>query len=123
VQAKYSTQTIDDYFKNTPKNIRPILTKIRTIVHKEVPTATETIKYQLPTFVLNGKNLVHFGAFKNHIGFYPTPSGIEKFKKELSKYKCSKGSVQFPFDDVPYDLVQRIVVYTLGSLIENADNS
>lgn len=116
-QSKNSPQTIDDYIQAALENVQPILRKIRSVIQRAAPEATETIKYQLPTFVLNGKNLVHFGAFKNHIGFYPTPSGIEEFKQELAKYKVSKGAIQFPFEDVPYDLVQRIVACRVASLL------
>ena len=84
---------------------------MRQTIREAAPEAIETISYQMPTFKLNG-NLVHFAAFKNHIGFYPTPSGIEQFKKELSPYKGSKGAVQFPLDKpAPFDLVKKIVIF------------
>ncbi len=89
-------RTIDDYIKTFPNDVQNILEKIRQTIKKAAPEAVEAISYQMPTFKLNGKNLVHFAAFKNHIGFYPTSSGIEAFKKELSPYKGAKGSVQFP---------------------------
>ena len=80
-------------------------------IREAAPEAREAISYRMPTFKLNG-NLVHFAAFKNHIGFYPTPSGIEQFKKELSLYKWAKGSVQFPLDKpIPFDLVKKIVIF------------
>ena len=88
-----------------------ILQKIRQTVKKAAPDATEKISYQMPTFYLNG-NLVHFAAFKNHIGFYPTPSGTAKFKKEISGYQAAKGSIQFPLDEpIPYDLIRQIVEF------------
>jgi len=84
---------------------------MRRTIRKAAPEATEAISYQIPTFKLNG-NLVHFAAFKNHVGFFPTSSGIAAFKKELSPYKGSKGSVQFPKDKpIPYDLVKRITEF------------
>jgi uncharacterized protein YdhG (YjbR/CyaY superfamily) len=89
--------TIDEYIAQFPEEVQQILGKIRAIIKEEAPGATEKISYQLPTFYLNG-NLVHFGAHEHHIGFYPTPSGIEAFKEELSIYKGAKGSVQFPLD-------------------------
>jgi len=102
--------TIDEYIKTFPKNIQSILEKMRQTVKKAAPEAVETISYQMPTFKLNGKNLVYFAAFENHIGFYPLPSGIEAFKKQLSPYKQGKGSVQFPLvKPIPYDLVEEIV--------------
>ena len=104
-------KTIDEYIASFPPDIQEILEKIRAVIRSEAPEAQETINYQMPTFVLNG-NLVHFAAFKNHIGFYPTPSGIEKFQKEVAKYKSAKGSVQFPLDQpMPYDLIRRIVKF------------
>ena len=103
--------SIDNYIKDFPKGVQIILGKIRVIIQNEAPEAKETIKYGIPTFVMNG-NLVHFAAFKNHIGFYPTPSAIETFKEELSVYKCAKGTVQFPLQkSIPYDLIRKIVAY------------
>jgi len=103
-------KTIDEYIKASPKDVQSILQTLRLTIRKAAPEAVETISYQMPTFKLNGKGLVYFAAFKNHIGFYPIPSGIEAFKKDLSRYKQGKGSVQFPIDKpIPYDLVRRIV--------------
>lgn len=105
-------KTMDEYIKAYPKDVQGILEKMRQTIGKAAPEATEAICYQMPTFKLNGKNLVHFAAFKDHIGFYPIPSGIEAFKKELSPYKQGKGSVQFPIDrPIPYDLVKKIVMF------------
>src|SRR5213594_402579 len=107
---KNRLRTIDEYIETFPKEVQPILEKVRQTIRKAAPKAVETISYQMPTFKLNGKGLVYFAAFKNHIGFYPIPSGIEAFKEELSQYKLGKGSVQFPIEKpIPYDLVRRIV--------------
>ena len=107
---KIRYNSIDEYIKTFPEDIQGILEKIRQTIKKAAPLAVEAISYQMPTFKLNGKNLVHFAAFKNHIGFYPTPSGTESFQKELSPYKYAKGSVQFPLDKpIPYELVEKIV--------------
>lgn len=116
--ANTNFQSIDDYIKIFPKDIQLVLNKIRSTIIRTAPEAIEGISYQMPTFKLHGKNLVHFAAWKNHIGFYPTPSGTAKFKKDLSKYKYAKGSVQFPLDQpIPYDLIQKIVKFrTKGSL-------
>ncbi len=104
---------IDEYIAGFPGDVQEILQKIRLTVRQAAPNAKEAIKYQMPTFTLRG-NLVHFAAFKNHIGFYPTPSGIDSFKEELSAYKGAKGSVQFPLDwPIPYDLIRRIVAFRL----------
>jgi uncharacterized protein YdhG (YjbR/CyaY superfamily) len=107
-----SPQTIDDYISGFPKDIQEILGTLRVMIQQAAPNATEKISYGMPTFALGGKNLVHFAAFKNHIGFYPVPSGIEKFKKELSIYKGAKGSVQFPLDKpMPLELIGKIVEF------------
>lgn len=106
-----SPQDIDEYIANFPKDTQAILQKIRQIIKTAAPDAQETINYQMPTFTLNG-NLVHFAAFEKHIGFYPTPTGIEKFKKEIDKYKNAKGSVQFPLDQpIPYELIRKITEF------------
>lgn len=106
-----SYNTIDEYIAQFPEDIQKILTQFRMVIKEVAPDAEEKISYQLPTFYLNG-NLVHFAAFKNHIGFYPAPNGIEKFKEELSQYKGGKGSVQFPLDQpIPYDLIRRITLF------------
>lgn len=105
-------KTIDEYIKTFPEDVQGILEKMRQTIKKAAPKAVEAISYQIPTFKLNGKNLVHFAAFKNHIGFYPTSSGIEAFKEELSLYKGAKGSVQFPIKEpIPYDLVKKMVIF------------
>jgi uncharacterized protein YdhG (YjbR/CyaY superfamily) len=107
---------IDEYIRQFPNEVQTILNEIRKVIKKAAPEAEEKISYQMPTFVLYG-NLVHFAAYKNHIGFYPTPSGIEEFKEQLSGYKGAKGSVQFPIDKpIPYDLISAIVKYRV---IEN----
>ncbi len=111
--------TIDEYIALFPNDVQDILRMMRQTIRKAAPSAVEAISYQMPTFRLNGKNLVHFAAFKNHIGFYPIPSGITAFKKELSVYKQGKGSVQFPLDrPLPYDLVKRIVLYRVKETLE-----
>src|SRR2546425_10036426 len=112
---KKQFKTIDEYIKASPTDVQGILQSLRLTIRKAAPEAVETISYQMPTFKLNGKGLVYFAAFKNHIGFYPIPSGVEAFEKELSPYKQGKGSVQFPIDQpVPYDLVKRIVTFRVN---------
>ena len=104
-------ESIDEYIAGFQEDIKAILQEIRTLIQKTAPEATEKISYGMPTFYLNG-NLVHFAAYKNHIGFYPTPSGLEAFKEEVSKYKHSKGAVQFPIDKpMPLELIVQIVKY------------
>ena len=105
------SNNIDEYIKGFPAPIQKLLQQVRETIKKAAPDADETIKYSMPTFTLNG-NLVHFAAFKNHIGLYPTPNGIDAFKKELSVYKGAKGSVQFPLDQpMPLELIAKIVKY------------
>ncbi|MEZ4836121.1 MAG: DUF1801 domain-containing protein [Caldilineaceae bacterium] len=89
--------SIDEYIATFPAEIQAILQAVRATVKDAAPDATEKISYQMPTFYLHG-NLVHFAAFKNHIGFYPTPTGVEAFQERLSQFKGAKGSVQFPLD-------------------------
>ena len=94
----------------------------RATIKKAAPDAEETINYGIPTFTLKG-NLVHFAGFKSHIGFYPTPSGIEKFKKELSVYEGAKGSVKFPLDQpIPYELIEKIVKFRAKENLERAES-
>jgi uncharacterized protein YdhG (YjbR/CyaY superfamily) len=105
-------KTVDEYISTFPKDTQVILNKIRETIREIVPEATETISYQMPTFKLNGKYLVYFAAWKNHIGFYATPSGNDAFQKELSKYKVAKGSIQFPLSEpIPYDLIKKIAEF------------
>ena len=106
-----ASASIDEYIADFPKDIQELLEKLRATIRKAAPGAEETINYAIPTFTLKG-NLVHFAAFKNHIGFYPAPSGIEAFKKELSVYEGAKGSIKFPIDKpLPLALVSQIVKF------------
>ena len=106
-----SSRDVDNYIAGFPPDIRMILGKVRATIRKAAPDAKEIINYGIPTFTLHG-NLVHYAGFKTHIGFYPTPGGIEKFKDELSAYKTAKGSVQFPLDrKIPYALISDIVKF------------
>jgi uncharacterized protein YdhG (YjbR/CyaY superfamily) len=108
-RIKFSS--IDDYIASFPVETREILEQLRETIRKNAPEAMQTINYGIPTFTLKG-NLVHFAAFKNHIGFYPTPSGIEAFKKDLSVYEVAKGSVKFPIEEpLPLALIGRMVKF------------
>ena len=101
--------SIDEYIATFPEDIQMKLQKLCETIKAAAPEAQEKISYQMPTFYLEG-NLVHFAAYKNHIGFYPTPGGIQAFEKELTVYKKSKGTIQFPLDQpIPYDLVTKVV--------------
>jgi uncharacterized protein YdhG (YjbR/CyaY superfamily) len=113
-----SPTTIDEYIAQFPEDMQQLMVKLRTVIKESAPEATEKISYGMPAFYLNG-NLVYFGAHKNHIGFYPTPSGIEAFKEELSAYKGSKGAVQFPLDEpMPYELISKIVKFRVAENIK-----
>ena len=116
-----AAKNIDEYIAGFPPDVQAILQKIRTTIKKAAPEAEEAIKYRMPTFTLKG-NLVHFAAFKNHIGFYPVPTGIEKFKRELSVYEGGKGSVQFPLDKpIPYGLISKIVKFRVQENLQRAE--
>jgi uncharacterized protein YdhG (YjbR/CyaY superfamily) len=105
------SRNTDEYIAGFPTEVQRILQEIRAVIRSAAPDAEEAIKYGIPTFLLHG-NLVHFAAFEKHVGFYPTPSGVEKFKRELSPYHHAKGSVQFPLDEpVPLALIRKIVAY------------
>lgn len=114
-------KAVDEYIAGFPDDVQEILEKIRMTIRKAAPDAEETIKYRMPTFTLKG-NLVYFAAFKKHIGFYPIPTGIEKFKKALSVYEQGRGSVQFPLDKpIPYDLIRRIVKFRVKENLDRAE--
>ena len=102
---------IDEYIAGFPKDVQKLLKKIRTTIKKAAPKAEEAISYQMPTFRLNG-NLVHFAAYKNHIGLYPAPRAVAEFKKELERYGSSKATIKFSMDEpIPFDLISRIVEF------------
>jgi uncharacterized protein YdhG (YjbR/CyaY superfamily) len=118
---KITSQSIDEYILKFPPEVQEILKILRNVIKESAPDAKEKISYQMPTFVLHG-NLVHFAAYKNHIGFYPTPSGINAFKHELSEYKGAKGSVQFPLEKpIPYQLISKIVEFRVAENIKQAE--
>jgi uncharacterized protein YdhG (YjbR/CyaY superfamily) len=111
---------IDEYIRAAPPEVQDILRKMRQTIQAAAPQATEAIKYQMPTFVFRG-NLVHFAAMKEHIGFYPTPSPIVAFKKELSRYKTSKGAIRFPISEpIPFGLVSKIVRFRVKQSLAKA---
>jgi uncharacterized protein YdhG (YjbR/CyaY superfamily) len=112
--------SIDEYIATFPPATQTILQELRATIRAAAPQAEEKISYQMPTFALKG-NLVHFAAYPNHIGFYPTPSGITAFADELSRYKSAKGSVQFPIDQpLPLELISRIVLFRVAENLEKA---
>lgn len=107
-----SLESVDAYIGSFPEDIRQKLEAIRAVIKSAVPDAQELISYKMPGFMYRKRPLVYFAAFSNHIGLYPTPTGIEEFKEELSKYKQGKGSVQFPLSEaMPLELIARITAY------------
>ena len=119
-QGSAGSGTIDEYIGAFPADVRKVLEQVRMTIRKAAPDAVEAMKYGIPTFVL-GENLVHFGGFKTHVGFYPSPSGIEAFKKELSAYEGAKGSVKFPLDKgMPLALITRIVKFRVQEVRQKA---
>lgn len=111
-----SANTIDEYIVSCPLEVRIVLNKVRETIRRAAPDATEAIKYGIPTFVM-GQNLVHFAACQKHLGFYPTPSAIRAFSKELEAYQSAKGSVQFPFDRaMPFALIRKMVLHRVKEI-------
>jgi uncharacterized protein YdhG (YjbR/CyaY superfamily) len=116
-----ASDLIDKYIATFPKATQKILQEIRATIKASAPEAEEKISYQMPTFYLKG-NLIHFAAWKNHIGIYPTPSGTEAFKKELSSYENAKGSIKFPIDQpMPLDLISKIVKFRVAENLKKAE--
>jgi len=119
--SKVGFGSIDEYIATFPEEIQKILEELRATIKAAAPDAEEKISYQMPTFTLKG-NLVHFAAWKNHIGFYPTSSGTQAFKNELSIYEGAKGSVKFPIDKpLPLDLISKIVRFRVAENLKNAE--
>ena len=120
-ENKVSFKSIDEYILQFPKEVQEILKNLRKFIKDLAPYAEEKISYQMPTFYLHG-NLVHFAAFKNHIGFYPGAGGIANFKDKLTEYKGGKGSVQFPIEKpLPYELISEIVKFRVAENTEKAE--
>ena len=111
---KVEFKSVDDYIGSLPQEIQSTLTDIRNTILQNAPDAIESISYGMPAYKLNGQPLVYFAGYKNHIGFYATPTGHTEFKEELSIYKQGKGSVQFPPDAVPLALIKRIVEFRIS---------
>ncbi len=110
-------KTIDQYIENYPNEVKRILRKLRQVIREAAPEAEEAISYGIPTYKFKG-NLVHFGGYEAHIGFYPGPSVITHFRDDLSKYKTSKGTIRFNLKDpVPYNLIKKIVKYRVSQNI------
>ncbi len=113
-------QTIDEYIAGFPPDVQMLLEQVRATIRQAAPDAQEAIKYQIPTFVLHG-NLVSFAGYKNHIGFYPVPTGMEAFKDELAPYVAGKGTARFPLDQpIPFDLIGRITAFRVQENLDKA---
>jgi uncharacterized protein YdhG (YjbR/CyaY superfamily) len=119
--SKPSKTTIDDYIEGFRPGVQARLRKIRATIRRGAPEAAQKISYGMPTFYLHG-NLVHFAAFDRHIGFYPTPSGVARFRAELGGYKTSKGAVQFPHSEpLPLELIARIVEFRVAECTQQSE--
>ena len=118
LKQKDSPKNVDEYIRMFPKDIQDRLKSIREIVKKAAPQAEEVLSYQMPAYKLNGI-LLYFAAFKNHIGFFPTPSGIEAFRKELSGYELTKGTIHLPYDKKnPVTLIKKIIKFRVKENLE-----
>lgn len=116
-------ENIDLYIETFPENVQEILKKLRAQIIKTAPNSVESISYGLPAYKLNGKPLVYFGGFKNHIGLYALPSGNEAFQKQLSNYKTGKGSIQFPINkEMPWKLIEEIIKFRLKEIQQKTKN-
>ena len=119
---KVKFNSIDEYIGLFPSEVQGILTTLRKVIKESAPEATEKISYQMPTFAMHG-NLVHFAAFKKHIGFYPAASGVAAFTDKLAEYKTSKGAIQFPIDKpLPYELIKEIVQFRVDENRKRAED-
>jgi uncharacterized protein YdhG (YjbR/CyaY superfamily) len=115
--SESTPRSIDEYLARFPDEVRAQLQEIRELIHRTAPTATETISYDIPTFDLNGKHLVHFAGYAKHIGFYPVPRDVDEFEEDLKPYRKGKGTAQFPVGQpLPLDLIRRMVEYRVGVL-------
>ncbi len=118
---KVKFNSIDEYIGLFPSEVQDILTTLRKLIKESAPEATEKISYQMPTFAMHG-NLVHFAAYKKHIGFYPAASGVAAFTDKLVEYKTSKGAIQFPIDKpLPYELIREIVRYRVDENMKRSE--
>lgn len=118
IMAENKPAHFEEYFAQFPKEVREILQKIRETIQAEAPDAHETISYGMPTFKMK-KNLLHFAAYKNHIGFYPTPSGVKAYEDELVGYEYAKGSIKFPLTEpIPFDLIAKITRFRVKESLE-----
>lgn len=114
--------TIDEYIAGFPPDVQEMLEQVRLAIRTTAPEAEETISYKMPTFTLNGRYLVYFAAYKNHIGLYPAPIGVEEFKEELSVYGGGKGTVKFPLDKpLPLELITKIVKFRVAENLKTAE--
>jgi len=112
--------TVDSYIKSFPEKAQVLLNQVRSVIRENAPDADESIAYQMPAYKTHGKPLVYFAGFRNHIGFYATPTGHAEFSKELSEYKQGKGSVQFPIDKpMPLELIGRIVRFRVNENLKH----
>lgn len=114
--------TIDDYIRSYPADVQLILEEVRRTIRTVAPAAAETISYQIPTFALDGRYLVHFAAWKNHLALYPTPAGDQAFEQEIAPYRAAKSTVRFPLrQPIPYDLIERLVALCVKQRMDRSE--
>ena len=119
---KVNFNSIDEYIASFPEDLQKILAEVRRIIKAAAPDAGEKISYNMPTFTLNGKYLVYFAGWKNHIAFYGAPRGNAEFREDLSAYESGQGTLQFPYDKpVPYDLISKIVKFRVAENLKRTD--
>ena len=119
---KATFNSIDEYISTFPKDVQKILQELRETIKAAAPDAGETISYGIPTFTLNGKYLIYFAGWKNHISIYPIPTGTEAFSKQVSKYVEGKGTLKFPIDKpLPMSLITKIVKLRVAENLKKTD--
>ena len=110
-------ETVNEYISTFPDEVKVVLEKVRKIIRKEAPEAEEAISYQIPTFKQNGKYLIYFAGWKNHISLYPIPNAVGGFKKKITPYIAGKGTLRFPLDKpIPYELIKEIVEFKIKEI-------
>jgi uncharacterized protein YdhG (YjbR/CyaY superfamily) len=122
MKSKNGFTSVDEYIGTFPEDVQKILVEVRTIIKSIVPDAKEKISYQIAAFELNGKNLIHYAGWKNHISMYPVPEGTDAFNKEMANYVDGKGTIKFPLDKpLPLDLIRKIVKFRVADNLKNAE--
>lgn len=118
MSTKSFSSAVDEYISGFPVDTQRLLEQLRLEIHASAPGATEIMSYGIPTLDLNSKHLVHFGGFSKHVGFYPTPTGMEEFSEQITHYKSGKGSLKFELGEpLPSDLVRQIIAFRVSEVM------